>query len=174
MIAFLTALVPALAGWWASGFPLNPLWALVLIAPATWVIGLALGWRRLVALGFAANLALAAALAVTAGAVPALTVISLALFAWDLSDAWMALRRVPRKERRLLLGRVALRSALVAGASWGLGWSFTTFRFRLPFWGLVGIMALSWGLFYLLLRSIRGIYFGGEARGKRSKSPPMA
>jgi len=60
----------------------------------------------------------------------------------------------------------ALRAFAVAA-----GFSLT--RISVPFWGLVGMLALAWGVAVALVKTAGQLYSsGGEASGNRSSSRP--
>lgn len=154
--------------WARAGFPRGPGWAVLLGPLLLWLLAALTRKPVFRALGFVGLVATAAVRA-GGGDLPAgLGILALALVAWDAADLW-GWRGAPRELRRVM-GRGLLRAGLVAGLGAGLAWAAHGLRLRLPFWGLVGLLALAGLALGAWVRGVQGR--GGAARGKRSTPSP--
>lgn len=163
------------AAWGGIGFALVPAWWASLLVPVVWALGL--GWRRQpwLTVGLFLAVGLAAGVITVGSTLPALVTVALTLWSWDLGLLWISrLQRGEPKTRRRL-ARAALRRSTALGAvGIAVGAGFAALPLSLPFWGLVGGAAVLWLLLVLVARGIGAAYrSGGEARGKRSSSPPI-
>ncbi len=172
ILALLGAVGAYLTAWAGLGFTAEPLWWVSLVAPLVASLGALLRHRGLLAAGLYLQVGLAAGVAAVGERSLALAAVALAVWSWDMGNLARARLRLgdPRKVRRLVLGAVG-RSAALALAGLGVGLGFSSLRVRVPFWGVVGGVALGWLGLVLLLRAVRRAYgLGGEASGNRSDS----
>jgi hypothetical protein len=143
----LLILGPPALGWisWRWNWPQASVWALA------WTLGLS-GWA-----GSLGELG------------PALGGTALALVSWDLN---LVTLRAPGLRGKLLLLQL-VQAAGVTGAGLVLAWAAPRLRLALPFWGLVGLACLSWGLVLALIWLARRDQSpGGAASGNRSSPTP--
>ncbi len=156
--------------WIGQGAPAHPLGLLALVPLLVWGLAARKKERRWIELGFLGLVVLAAASATTGAGAAGLAAMGWALLAWDSADLlhWQG----ERKKLYRVVGRGLIRSGLVAGIGCALGLTALRLRLTLPFWGLVGLLASAWLSLWAWTHSVhkRGI----EAKGKRSKSGPMA
>lgn len=173
MILALLGTVGSYAAAWAGlGFTAEPLWWGSLIAPLVASLGAFLRHRGLLAAGLYLLVGLAAGVASVGERSLALASVALAVWGWDMGNLARARLRLgdPEKVRRLVLAAVG-RSTALSLVGLGVGLGFSSLRVRIPFWGIVGGVALGWLALVLLLRAVRRAYgLGGEASGNRSNS----
>jgi len=162
-MAVIGAVLAILLAWMGLGHPFQPIWALSLLSPIFWLMGIVLNRRIFVSLGFFGLLALSAQCSFSGNLSLGLGVLGLALFSWD------SLAFFLQRKGFLKMGRAHLWSSLVIGSGVALGFAASILRFSLSFWILVGALALVWIFLRLLVQEIAQ---GRETNGNRSTSNP--
>lgn len=168
LVPLICASASLLLSWIGQGAPAHPLGLLALVPLLFWALAARKKERRWVELGFLGLVVWAAASATT-GAWPAgLAAMGLALLAWDSADLlhW----RGEREKLQQVVRRGLLRSGLAAGTGCALAFAALRLRLTLPFWGLVGLLALLWLALWAWTHSVQKR--GGAAKGNLSESGP--
>jgi len=143
---------------WASvlthGFP----WTLLFLSfPAIWVSGIIRGYPSLLTAGLYGLITIAAWAAFSEAFIPGLGAVLIALVAWDAAGLYLWLRKAAEVHNRGHIWRAALiRSCTLASIGGALAIAFAQLEISLPFWGMVVLLLLAWGILAALRRSTAG------------------